>query len=54
MATKKCCNCNDGKFQTDMFGKSEYICKFKKDKRVDYSGKCIYGLEQEKNYVRIK
>lgn len=27
MAIKKCCNCNDGKFQTDMFGKSEYICK---------------------------
>ena len=37
-----------------MFGKSEYICKFKKDTRVDYTGKCIYGLEQEKNYVRIK
>ena len=53
MATKKCCNCNDGKFQTDMFGKTEYICKLK-DKRVDYSGKCICGVEQEKNYVRIK
>lgn len=53
MATKKCCNCNDGKFEKNMFGVSEYICKLK-NKRVDYSGKCIYGIGQEKNYVRIK
>lgn len=53
MAIKKCCNCNDGKFQSDMFGDTEYICKYKKDKRVDYSGKCVYGLKQEKNFVRI-
>ena len=52
MAIKKCCNCNDGKFQTDMFGKTEYICKLK-DKRVDYSGKCICGREQERNNIKV-
>ena len=53
MATKKCCNCNEGRFEPDMFGKSEYICKLKKDKRVDYSGKCVYGREQERNNIKV-
>lgn len=50
---KRCCNCDDGKFEHDMFGKSEYICK-KKNKKVNYSGNCVYGLSQKKNVVRIK
>lgn len=52
MATKKCCNCEKGKFEKNMFGVSEYICKLK-NKRVDYSGKCIYGREQERNNIKV-
>jgi len=54
MATKKCCNCDKARFQNDIFGGVEFVCKYKKDKTVSYSGKCVYGLDQEKNYLRSK